>query len=433
MKKRLFALVLCLSMLLMLLPASANAAVLAGMVSKVDYDNTDPNKYVVEVDLVNQVITAYNTSGGIMIQGLCTTGNEENPTGSGVFKMGALKERFGYFVAYGQYAQYWSQVIRGVYIHSVMYDSTKLSSMSSSAYKNLGKNVSHGCIRVLPEVAQWIYYNCPPGTTCRIVKNKAADPSLVRSLKAAMPAQSDYVQPADNHADPAVLPGTINQDSVPVRTGFSTTKDSTVATLHLGDHVQLLQLANDWCKVRTAAGKLGYVKTTYITCYPDDVRTESGYAATKKTYVYSEKSRSSETLATIPKGAAVYVSEQIGDSWLYGSYNGVEGYLRTKYVKPGNTLVYPNADGTWPDGSAPKVTAPAAQAEGSSGAITSSTGMRVRDSIIANVRSGPGTGYPVIAELAPGTQLTVTSQVSNWYLCDFAGGSGYVYYSNVTN
>ena len=170
MKKRLLALVLCLATAIALIPAMpAEATVLPGMTSKVDYDNTDPNRYTIEIDLVNQIITVYEGAigGPIVLQSLCTTGNEENPTGAGTFKLGQLKERFGYFVAFGQYAQYWTQVVRGIYIHSVMYNSKKLSSMSRTAYRKLGENLSHGCVRVLPHVAQWIFYNCPPGTTAR--------------------------------------------------------------------------------------------------------------------------------------------------------------------------------------------------------------------------------------------------------------------------
>ena len=203
MKKRLLACLLCCCFLLCCLPAVASATVLPGMTSKVDYDNTDPNRYTIEIDLVNQVISVWeNASEAIVLQGLCTTGDEENPTGSGTFKLGDLKERFGYFVAYGQYAQYWTQVVRGIYIHSVMYDTKDLSSMSRSAYRNLGKNVSHGCVRVLPHIAQWIYYNCPPGTTCKVVKNKPADPALVSSLKSQIPDYSDYVQPSDDKEAP---------------------------------------------------------------------------------------------------------------------------------------------------------------------------------------------------------------------------------------
>ena len=51
MKRRLLALALCLVTLLSLTPSIANAAVLSGFTSKVDYDNTDPNRYSIEKTL----------------------------------------------------------------------------------------------------------------------------------------------------------------------------------------------------------------------------------------------------------------------------------------------------------------------------------------------------------------------------------------------
>ena len=175
MLKRTVALMLCILSVFTLLPAFSSAQTLSGWNSKVDYDNTDPNKYSIEIDLVNQIITVYEgqIGGRIVLQSLCTTGDAEHQTGAGTFKLGDMKERFGYFVAFGQYAQYWTQVVRGIYIHSVMYNSKKLTSMSRGAYRKLGQAVSHGCVRVLPPVAQFIYYNCPPGTTCVINRKKA--------------------------------------------------------------------------------------------------------------------------------------------------------------------------------------------------------------------------------------------------------------------
>ena len=258
MLKRTVALMLCMLSVFTLLPAFSSAQTLSGWTSKVDYDNTDPNKYSIEIDLVNQIITVYEgqIGGRIVLQSLCTTGDAEHQTGAGTFKLGDMKERFGYFVAFGQYAQYWTQVVRGIYIHSVMYNSKKLTSMSRGAYRKLGQAVSHGCVRVLPHVAQFIYYNCPPGTTCVINRKKAADPELVKRLKKEIPAYSDYKQPKDDRAYPPEIPAVIKYDGTPLRTGFSRTKDTTVATLSRGDKVMLLQLAADWRKVRTADGKL---------------------------------------------------------------------------------------------------------------------------------------------------------------------------------
>lgn len=420
MKKRLLACLLCCCFLLCCLPAVASATVLPGMTSKVDYDNTDPNRYTIEIDLVNQVISVWeNASGAIVLQSLCTTGDEENPTGSGTFKLGDLKERFGYFVAYGQYAQYWTQVVRGIYIHSVMYDTKDLSSMSRSAYRNLGKNVSHGCVRVLPHIAQWIYYNCPPGTTCKVVKNKPADPALVSSLKSQIPDYSDYVQPSDDKEAPVEVPATVLFDGVPLRTGFSNSRDETIATLSAGDHLMLLQIGEEWCKVRTMAGKLGYVKSAYLLCDPDHVSLSTVYTASSKTYVYADMDTGSERLATIPEGDQALVYDNPQKGWWYGEYAGVQGYLRTKYVKEETSYAFPQL---------PTATATVTNPDGTQTTVTG-TQAYVTQGIVANLRALPSSGAEsaVLAELQGGTAVVILSTTGNWYQCQANGITGFLH------
>ena len=109
--------------------------------------------------------------------------------------------------------------------------------------------------------------------------------------------------------------------------------------------MMLLQLGSDWCKVRLENGKLGYVKTQYILCYPDaPVQKQEVYKATSKTYVYESMSTSSKKLATIPKGGEAAVTSNPKKGWWYGSYNGVTGYMRTKYVVKSTSVVYPVLD-----------------------------------------------------------------------------------------
>lgn len=389
-------------------PASL-ATVLPGMTSKVDYTNVDPDRYIIEIDLTNQVITVYESNdGSIVLRSLCTTGNDENPTGAGVYKLGPLKERFGYFVAYGQYAQYWSQVVRGIYIHSIMYDTTKLSSMSKSAFRGLGSALSHGCVRVLPHVAQWIYYNCPPETTCKVTANIAKNTALTKSLKSEIGSYSDYVQPTDDRSAPPVIPATVRFDNVPLRTGFSTTKDTTVATLNSGDHVDLLQLGSEWVKARTQSGKLGYILTRYVLCYPDSFNfSTSAYTSSAKTFVYADTDVDSEQLATIPKGAVVAVEDNPVKGWYSGAYDGVSGYMRTKYVKKTTVYSYPElavaADGT-----------------------TEHMAM-VRSDIIANFRDKPTTsGSSVLAALQPSSILYVINSEGSWYYARYGELYGYI-------
>ncbi len=418
------ALVLCLAALI---PAqAAGAQVLSGYTSKVDYDNTDPERYMIEIDLTNQIITVYErASGSIVLLGLCTTGSKKTPTGAGTYKLGNLKERFGYFVAYGQYAQYWSQVVRGVYIHSVMYDTQRLSSLSRSAYNGLGKALSHGCVRVLPEHAKWIFYNCPPGTTCVITRNKAQNPALVAALKESLPAYANYVHPMDEKADPDVLPARVIRNEAPLMTGFSS-KDKTVRKLAYGDCVDILQLGPDWCKLRTSDGKLGYVKTQYLLVYPDEpVITTTVYQASAKTYLYANAETGSQKLATIAKNAQVNVTGVYDASWYTAVVNGVSGYVHARDIKASAGLQYPALSTDAVSYTAP-YTAPETVPAPQPNAAGTAADAYVRADIIANLRSGPGTGYPVTGELVGGTPLRILKKNGSWYQIEANGIRGYI-------
>lgn len=139
--------------------------------------------YMLEVDLVNQYVTAYtkDADGEYTIPTrfmICSSGHKKTPTPVGTFKMGTIKRRFGYFQDYGVYAQYWTQVVGGIFFHSVIYEKRDERTLTESSYENLGTAVSHGCIRLLPPDAKWIYEHCAPGTVVVITKSKVPDPFL---------------------------------------------------------------------------------------------------------------------------------------------------------------------------------------------------------------------------------------------------------------
>ena len=444
MLKRTLATLLCMITVLALFPLAANAEVLSGWTSKVDYENTDPNRYSIEIDLKNQIITVYEgpIGGPIVLQSLCTTGDAEHATNAGTYKLGDMKERFGYFVAFGQYAQYWTQVVRGIYIHSVMYNSKKLTSMSSGAYRKLGKNVSHGCVRVLPHVAKFIFYNCPPGTLCVVNRKKAPAPELVKRLKAEIPAYANYQQPKDDKPYPKEIPAVIRYDGTPLRTGFSKTNDTTVATLMRGDKVMLLQLAKDWCKVRTSNGKLGYVKTPYILAYPDSpAAMRTAYIAKSKTYLYKSMDTGSEKLVSIPGGAEANVVSNPKKGWWYGSFNGVEGYMRTKYVIKQEAAEYPslaeetalqpqnNGFGLMQNNvlGQEQGIAPVQTPTPAAGGTASASSARIAQGIMANMRSGAGKEFPVTGSFPAGTEVSIINQAGTWYYCQAGGKYGYIY------
>lgn len=146
--------------------------------------------YKILIDVTNQVMTVYNKkSGEIVRQMLCTTGKKDTPTPRGIKKMGKGRARFGFFKDYDCYAQYCTQVVQGIYIHSVLYREKDAKTLIKSSYRNLGRPSSHGCIRLSVPDARWIFYNIAPQTECEIKAMKKND-ALRRSLRLASPPAS---------------------------------------------------------------------------------------------------------------------------------------------------------------------------------------------------------------------------------------------------
>lgn len=150
--------------------------------------NDDPSRYFVQVDLTNQVVTAYERDvygeySVVVRQMICSTGKKSTPSPHGTFEMGARRVRFGFFVNHDCYGQYWSQITRNIYFHSVLYSERNTDSLIKSSFNNLGKAVSHGCVRLMPQDAKWIYQNIPEGTTVTFTKAIAKDKELTKALK----------------------------------------------------------------------------------------------------------------------------------------------------------------------------------------------------------------------------------------------------------
>jgi lipoprotein-anchoring transpeptidase ErfK/SrfK len=156
-----------------------------------------PDTYKLIVDYHNQCVYAlskdeygkYKVLERVMI---CTTGGNGNWTPEGTYHLGSSRVRFGYFTDYNCYAQYWSQMMGSFYFHSVLYSARDAESYSMSSYDNLGKAVSHGCIRLLVPDARWIYENCAPGTLCIVTTEYPVNEKLKNALKNGYEGAVDY-------------------------------------------------------------------------------------------------------------------------------------------------------------------------------------------------------------------------------------------------
>lgn len=233
----------------------------------IPYANTDIYRYYLEIDTRNQIATVYerdanNQYSKIVRQMLCTTGGKGNSTPRGTFEMGIMRERFGYFANYNVYAQYWSQVVRGVYIHSVLYSKRDENTMQPSTYRNLGRAVSHGCIRMLVEDARFIYYNLPPGTKCVVTSSKPRNEALRAALRPKVPA-GEYRPAPDPNPEPTPLPAVVTAKTAPLMTGFSS-KDRRITTLKYGQALEVIQYGTRWHKVRLPNKREGYLLIKYL-------------------------------------------------------------------------------------------------------------------------------------------------------------------------
>lgn len=96
----------------------------------------------------------------------CSTGMAGYDTPMGTYQSGGkmTSGMWYYFADYNCYAKYAYKIVGGIFFHSVLFNSNKKGPTNSSV-RALGRKASHGCIRLAVENAQWIFENCPEGTT----------------------------------------------------------------------------------------------------------------------------------------------------------------------------------------------------------------------------------------------------------------------------
>ena len=94
---------------------------------------------------------------------VCSTGKASTPTIKGTFQ--APGQNGVWYKMDGCWVMYAFVIDGGYFFHSVLFNKQGDKKPTSTSVANLGKNVSHGCIRLTVEDAKWIYENCLPGMT----------------------------------------------------------------------------------------------------------------------------------------------------------------------------------------------------------------------------------------------------------------------------
>ena len=313
--------------------------------------NTDPEKYYIELDTRNQVVTVYEKDDQgeytrIVRRMVCTSGKTEpqgdepaSPTPSGRWKMGA-RERFGKFAAFqAEYARYWTQVVGGIYFHSIMFSQRDATTLKKSPYNNLGRTGSHGCIRLYVEDAKWLYYHACPGTTVNVISRKA-DRELTASLKSQLSFE-EYLEFQQNIYDVEPLPDReawVVVDRAQMRTGNGT-NDKLIRRLPQGTQVTVLQEGDPWVKIRVE-DREGYMKRCYITYEAGVMQSHpAGNYVSSTVYLYAEPSTKSERLYKVARDSTITVlSEE--DGWSLVDYWGTTGYIQSRLIRTGWATIY---------------------------------------------------------------------------------------------
>lgn len=239
---------------------------------KVVYANADPDKYYIEVDLTNKIITVYEKGekskkyDQIAKQFICTTGTDETPTPAGTFKLNEMRRRFGYFRKYDVYAQYWTNVSGGIYFHSVLYPTPEEGNITRSSYRALGRQASHGCIRMLVEDARWLYYNCPSGTD-GILKYKEKDEALRQSLLPTM-SYDNYRSYVKKHGDEYEAAKRSLPTALVTSTATFVATNGTEYTAQPGTAVSVVSSGGKSCRVRWN-GVEGHIATSSLEFLPN--------------------------------------------------------------------------------------------------------------------------------------------------------------------
>ncbi len=155
----------------------------------------------IEVNQAAQIVSIMGKSPEGKVEAvkhmLCSTGLG-NTTPNGKYSPTPLGTTWYYFPLHNCYVLYCTHLVGDICFHSLTFNEKTVESLSKSAYRDIGKKASHGCIRLFVEDAQFIHQNCKglpttisPGYTnaetdairANLISQKVSYEEYVNSLK----------------------------------------------------------------------------------------------------------------------------------------------------------------------------------------------------------------------------------------------------------
>ena len=125
--------------------------------------------YAAYVDTANSKVHIFEWTGAGYTKEvktfICSTGAKNTPTVKGTFQAIGQISPWYYMPHSSVWVRNAFQIQGNYFFHSVLFHSKGSNNPTASSVRNLGSNVSHGCIRLSVEDSQWLYDNCTPGMT----------------------------------------------------------------------------------------------------------------------------------------------------------------------------------------------------------------------------------------------------------------------------
>ena len=95
----------------------------------------------------------------------CSCGKPSTPTAAGTYQATGPVEEWYFMPNSNVWVKFAFQIQGNYFFHSVLFSEKGAAHPTSSSVHNLGTNVSHGCVRLSVEDAEWLFKNCVAGMT----------------------------------------------------------------------------------------------------------------------------------------------------------------------------------------------------------------------------------------------------------------------------
>ncbi|MCE5330422.1 L,D-transpeptidase family protein [bacterium] len=127
-------------------------------------DEANPSNYFIEVSLNEQKVRVFYKNN-LLKEIICSSGAPQSPTPKGIFKI-SDKIKYSWLPEYDVGAYYFVRFFNSYLFHSTPFD--KKGNLIEEDQQNLGKPVSHGCVRLDLNEAKWLYETVPSGTQVKV-------------------------------------------------------------------------------------------------------------------------------------------------------------------------------------------------------------------------------------------------------------------------